>query len=239
MNLPPHAAAEYAKAVLAECSSTQRTDVWIAPALVALSKVCEIFSGSKIAAGAQNIHWAESGAYTGETSPVFLKDLGVTWALAGHSERRSIFGESSELVAKRVMGALAAGIIPILCIGETESERGSGQTESVLHEQLSPVLSQLSAENRKDLVIAYEPVWAIGTGKVATIAEIRDAHAYIKNTCLASGFTSPPPVLYGGSVNPSNYAEIISTDGVDGALVGGASLKIEQWRELLRISEEC
>jgi triosephosphate isomerase len=237
MNLAPKAAIEYAKTIRAACSSAKLTDVWVAPTLVALQGVSEVLAGSPIAAGAQNVHWADSGAFTGETSPSFLKELGVTWALAGHSERRHLFGESSALVAKRVVGALAFGITPVLCVGETESERMAGTTETVLKGQLEPVINDLVPESRGKLVIAYEPVWAIGTGKVATVGEIRDAHKFIKERCVEAGFDTAPMVLYGGSVNPGNYAEIVSTDGVDGALVGGASLKIEQWRELLRISE--
>ena len=239
MNLTPSASREYAQAVLAHCNSAKDTSVWVAPSVVALSAVAQVFSDSTVSTGSQNIHWAESGAFTGELAPASLKELGVTWALAGHSERRSLFAEDSNLVAKRVNGAATYGITPVLCVGETEQEREENRTSAVLASQLLPVLTTLPESSRGSLVIAYEPVWAIGTGKVATTAEVRDAHAYIKGYCLENGFTIAPPVLYGGSVNPSNYAEIVATEGVDGALVGGASLKIEQWLELLRISESA
>ncbi len=170
---------------------------------------------------AQNVHWADEGAFTGEISPTMLLALGVQGAIVGHSERRQFFGETDEGVAKRTQAALAHGLTVIACVGETEREREAGETEDVLRRQVSV----LDAHER--LVVAYEPVWAIGTGKTATPATAEEAHAFIKSLLDA-------PVLYGGSVKPDNAAELLAQPSVDGALVGGASLQIESFVQLCR-----
>ena len=165
---------------------------------------------------AQNVHWAEEGAFTGEISPRMLAELGVAGAIVGHSERRQYFGETDETVARRVTAALAEGMHVIACVGETESEREAGETEAVLRRQLSVL------EPDDSLVLAYEPVWAIGTGKTATPEMAQEAHALIKSLLDV-------PVLYGGSVKAENAAEILAQSAVDGALVGGASLDVESF----------
>jgi triosephosphate isomerase len=170
---------------------------------------------------AQNVHWADEGAFTGEISPAMLLDLGVQGAIVGHSERRQYFGETDEGVAKRTQAALAHGLTVIACVGETEQEREAGETEDVLRRQVSVL------EPHERLVVAYEPVWAIGTGKTATPAMAEAAHAFIKSLLDA-------PVLYGGSVKPENAAELLVQPSVDGALVGGASLQIESFVQLCR-----
>jgi triosephosphate isomerase len=170
---------------------------------------------------AQNVHWADEGAFTGEISPTMLLAPGVQGAIVGHSERRQFFGETDEGVAKRTQAALAHGLTVIACVGETEREREAGETEDVLRRQVSV----LDAHER--LVVAYEPVWAIGTGKTATPATAEEAHAFIKSLLDA-------PVLYGGSVKPDNAAELLAQPSVDGALVGGASLQIESFVQLCR-----
>jgi len=195
--------------------------------------------GSPIQVGAQNVHWATSGAFTGETAPAFATDLGLTFSLVGHSERRTLFGDTSEQVAQRMKSALTAGLIPVVCIGETDGERASGHTEEVISSQLAPVFAELSQSEATRVILAYEPVWAIGTGKVASEQEIRETHCYIKRLWTEQRYESPCAVLYGGSVNPQNFAGILAIDEVDGALVGGASIKIDQWLELIAIAERA
>jgi triosephosphate isomerase (TIM) len=169
---------------------------------------------------AQNVHWAEEGAYTGEISPPMLVELGVAGAIVGHSERRQYFGETDESVARRTAGALEHGLRVIACVGESLEERESGEMELVLRVQLDAIADAAGAHDR--LVVAYEPVWAIGTGRTATPEQVCDAHAFIKSLLDV-------PVLYGGSVKPDNAEELLSEEGVDGALVGGASLEVESF----------
>jgi triosephosphate isomerase len=172
---------------------------------------------------AQNVHWADEGAYTGEISPPLLLALGVRGSLVGHSERRHHFGESDEGVARRALGALAAGLEVIACVGETQEERDEGATETVLRIQVDAVRDACGAHER--LVIAYEPVWAIGTGRTATPETAQEAHALIKAQL-------DRPVLYGGSVKPENAAELLEQPDVDGALVGGASLDVDSFASI-------
>jgi triosephosphate isomerase len=215
-----------------------KTDVWVAPPAVSLgATVCEL-SNTPIKVGAQNVHWAEAGAFTGETSALFLTEMGVSFTLVGHSERRTYFGETDQHVAMRMQAALKAGLDVVVCIGETEQQRTTGSTDAVLRTQLGPVLSQLAPEHASKVILAYEPVWAIGTGRVASIAEIASAHAFIHAVWNEGRLPCTATILYGGSVNPQNFSEILAVDGVDGALVGGASIKLDQWLELIRISEE-
>jgi triosephosphate isomerase len=169
---------------------------------------------------AQNVHWAEDGAFTGEISAPMLLELGVSGAIVGHSERRQYFGETDETVARRTAGALEHGLRVIACVGESLEERESGQMELVLRVQVEAIGEAAGPHER--LVIAYEPVWAIGTGRTATPDQASEAHAYIKGLLDV-------PVLYGGSVKPDNADELLSQDGVDGALVGGASLEVESF----------
>lgn len=238
MNLSPAAASSYAGELRSALMQTKSTDVWVTPSTLALTVVADTLRGSPIQVGAQNSHWENSGAFTGETSLSALQEIGVTFVLAGHSERRVLFNESDALIAQRVKGALAAGMTSVLCVGENEGERVAEATNRVLEKQLSSVLQEVVGVDTKKLVIAYEPVWAIGTGKVATIAEIQAAHQYIQSVVASHGITEPVKVLYGGSVNPDNFGEIGAIPEVDGALVGGASLKLEQWMKLVSIAEE-
>ncbi len=237
MNLGPTQARAYATQLKESIKPLSKTDVWVAPATISAAAVAEELKGTSLQVGAQNVHWAESGAFTGETSPFFLKDLGATFSLTGHSERRQFFGETSETTAQRTQAALKAGLEVIVCIGETESERVSGKTERVLEEQLQPVLSGLSAETAAKVILAYEPVWAIGTGKVASIKDIQETHQHIQKVWASHNLPGTAVILYGGSVNPTNFAEILALKEVHGALVGGASIKLDQWLELIRIAE--
>jgi triosephosphate isomerase len=237
MNLGPKQGSSYARQLRESITMLSRTDVWVAPPFASLPIVASELKGSLISVGAQNVHWAESGAFTGETAPSFLTELGATFSLTGHSERRTYFGETSEQVARRTVAAINAGLTAIACIGETETERVAGTTEKVLEEQLTPILSSVDKQSTDKLVLAYEPVWAIGTGKVASLDDIRGAHQFIQKVWSAHNLPGTATILYGGSVTPSNFAEILALKEVHGALVGGASIKLEQWMELIRISE--
>jgi triosephosphate isomerase len=215
----PGAAAEFCVGLREE--ELEGVDVVVAPPFVSLAVAVQLLAGTEIAVAAQNVHWEEEGAYTGEISPAMLLELGVYGAIVGHSERRQYFGENDENVRKRAQGALAAGMFVIGCVGETEDERERGETESVLERQVS------AFEADDNLVLAYEPVWAIGTGKTATPETAQEAHAFIKSLLDV-------PVLYGGSVKPDNAAILLSQPDVDGALVGGASLELESFIEICR-----
>src|SRR5438477_2696823 len=194
-------------------------DLVVCPPFVSLAVAVQLLAGTEIAVAAQNVHWDAEGAYTGEVSAQMLLELGVYGAIVGHSERRQHFGETDDTVAKRVDAALQAGLFVIACIGETEAEREQGATEDVLRRQLAVL------EPDDNLVLAYEPVWAIGTGKTATPQLAQEAHAFIKSQLGA-------PVLYGGSVKPASAAELLSQRDVDGALVGGASLDVESFQAI-------
>jgi triosephosphate isomerase (TIM) len=215
----PGAAAEFCLGLREE--ELEGVDVVVAPPFVSLAVAVQLLAGTEIAVAAQNVHWDEEGAYTGEISPAMLLELGVYGAIVGHSERRQHFGEDDETAGKRARGALAAGMFVIGCVGETEEEREHGETESVLRRQVS------AFEADDNLVLAYEPVWAIGTGKTATPEIAQDAHAFIKSVLDV-------PVLYGGSVKPDNAAVLLSQPDVDGALVGGASLELESFTAICR-----
>jgi triosephosphate isomerase len=194
----------------------EEIDVAVCPPFTSLAVAVQILAGTDIAVAAQNVHWEPEGAFTGEVSAPMLRELGVYGAIVGHSERRQLFGETDEGVAKRTRAALDAGLSVIACVGETEAEREAGETDDVLRRQVSV----LEAED--NLVVAYEPVWAIGTGKTATPEIAQEAHAFIKGLLDV-------PVLYGGSVKPDNAAELLAQPDVDGALVGGASLDVESF----------
>lgn len=237
MNLAPSEAAKFAHSLRQELPALTRTKVWVTPPAISAAHVVRELEGSVVKVGAQNVHWATSGAFTGETSPAFATDLGLTFSLVGHSERRILFSETSEQVAQRMKAALGAGLIPVVCVGETETERTSGRTEEVIRDQLAPVFAQLSEKDAERVILAYEPVWAIGTGKVASEQEIRDTHAYIKQLWRDRQYSVPCTVLYGGSVSPQNFTGIIALSDVDGALVGGASIKLDQWLALVAIAE--
>jgi triosephosphate isomerase (TIM) len=190
--------------------------VAVCPPYVSLGAAVLALSGTEIAVAAQNVHWEETGAFTGEVSAAMLREVGVYGAIVGHSERRQYFGETDESVARRAAAALEAGLFVIACVGELEDERERGETESVLRRQVSVL------EAHENLVVAYEPVWAIGTGKTATPELAQEAHALVKSVVDV-------PVLYGGSVKPENAAELLAQPDVDGALVGGASLEVESF----------
>jgi triosephosphate isomerase (TIM) len=196
-------------------------DVAVCPPYTGLAAAVQALADTEIAVAAQNVHWEADGAYTGEISAPMLAELGVYGAIVGHSERRQYFGETNDAVARRARAALEAGLSVIACVGELEEERERGETEEVLRRQLA----RLDAHD--NLVVAYEPVWAIGTGKTATPDLAQEAHAFVKSLVDV-------PVLYGGSVKPENAAELLAQPDVDGALVGGASLEVDSFVAICR-----
>ncbi len=232
----PIEAVETARQLVAKTSEGVNVEVMIAPPFNALYPVAREINNSDISLGAQNLFWELEGAFTGEVSPSMLVASGCKFVIIGHSERRQFFHESDENVNKKVKAALAVGLTPILCIGETETERESDQTFSILENQLNLGLENLSADQIQPLVIAYEPVWAIGTGKAATAGMAQEVHGFIR-TLLSNKFGSPLAnsvrILYGGSVKSDNVSELMNQPDLDGALVGGASLDADSFSQLI------
>ncbi len=211
-------------------------EVVLCPPFTALTEVALLVAGTAVRLGAQNLHWEGSGAFTGEVSGAMLRAAGCSYAIVGHSERRRLFGESDEVVARKARAALAAGLAAIVCVGETLEERERGQTEAVVDRQLGTALLDLSADLVSRTVIAYEPVWAIGTGRNATPEQAQDAHRHIRRR-LAERFGAAGAatrILYGGSVTAANAASLLAGPDVDGALVGGASLEAESFAAICR-----
>ena len=199
----------------------------VCPPFPYLASVAKLVAGSKVALGAQNVSEHEAGAFTGETSPSMLKDVGCDYVIVGHSERRAIYGETSVQVAAKFQAALAAGLIPILCVGETLEEREAGTTERVIDEQLDAVLDTAGVESFTSAVIAYEPVWAIGTGMTATPEQAQDVHRHIRARLAGQNadLAEKVQILYGGSMKGENAPGLLSMPDIDGGLIGGASLK--------------
>jgi triosephosphate isomerase (TIM) len=212
MHKGPEETAAFCRALRDQLEWVDGVDVAVCPPFVSLSAAVQALAGTDIAVAAQNVHWEVEGAFTGEISAPMLFELGVYGAIVGHSERRQLFGETDEGVARRAAAALEAGLWVIACVGEIEAERDAGETENVLRRQVAPL------EAHEQLVIAYEPVWAIGTGKTATPEQAQDAQGFLRGLIDV-------PILYGGSVKPENAAELLAKPDVDGALVGGASLE--------------
>ena len=214
-----------------------RDEIALFPSVTSLANVVAGVAGSNVAAGLQNMHFAEEGAYTGETSAAMLMAVGATHTLIGHSERRQYFAETDEIVNKKLHTALKHGIIPVVCIGEVLAEREAGLTASVLLTQLKGALHGVSAAAAHTLVIAYEPVWAIGTGKTATPEMAVEAHMIIRAelaNILGSHVAKATRILYGGSVKPDNATALLGEEEIDGALVGGASLKPESFAAIVK-----
>ncbi|MFC2821239.1 MAG: triose-phosphate isomerase [Spirochaetales bacterium] len=235
MNLVPSEAAKYA-AELAKAAKNAKVKVMIAPTAVCLPAVTEAVRGSNIIVAAQNVNDHEKGAYTGEISCAMLKDIGVKTVILGHSERRQYYGETNEFINKKVIFALANGMDIDLCVGETLEERESGKLEKIISDQINIGLNGVAAEQMEHVTIAYEPVWAIGTGKTATPADANSAHEFIR-ALIARKFgkdvAEKQIIQYGGSVKPSNVKELMACEHIDGALVGGASLTLEQFLPII------
>ncbi len=228
MNLDRAAALALVDEVVAGAKKFDRVDVVLCPPFVYLSAVAAKIANSSLALGAQDMSDQANGAFTGEISAAMLLDVGCRYVILGHSERRQLFGETDEIVNRKTKAALAAGLTPIVCVGELLDQRESGQTAAVIARQFAGSLAGLSAEQMEKLVIAYEPVWAIGTGKVATPAQAQEVHSDLRKliaTHYNAAIAQRVRIQYGGSVKPSNAAELLSEPDIDGALVGGASLK--------------
>lgn len=216
--------------------ASSRAEVVICPPFTALERVGNLLPGSNLVLGAQNVYWESEGAFTGEIAPSMLRDLMVTYAIVGHSERRQFFGELDDTVGRRAAAALAGGLRAIVCVGERLDEREAGRTEEVVLRQARAALAPLDASGADKVVLAYEPVWAIGTGKVATPDQAQDVHALLRKF-LAERFgadaASRIRIQYGGSVKPENAAELMAKPDIDGALVGGASLKADSFAAIV------
>ncbi|MFP3982324.1 MAG: triose-phosphate isomerase [Desulfurivibrionaceae bacterium] len=211
-------------------------DVMLAPPFTHLTTVAFCISGSPLLLAGQNVCWEESGAYTGEISPPMLKETGCRMAIVGHSERRQLFGEDNAMINKRLKGALAHGLIPILCVGETLEEREGGTTFKVLKKQIREGLREAEPASGEEIVLAYEPVWAIGTGRTATVEQAGEVHTFIRKLLAEiyeKNIADKIRILYGGSVKPDNINELMSFEEIDGALVGGASLKSETFNRII------
>ena len=218
----PQETREFCARLRARLHGFSGVDVIVCPPYASLHDAVGMLAPTEIAVFAQNAHWAKEGPYTGEVSPWMLRELGVGGTLVAHSERRQLFGETDESAALRIEGSLDAGLNVIACVGETEAERDAGETEAIVTRHVEAIRTVVEDDNLERLAIAYEPVWAIGTGRTATPEQAEEAHELIKSLLDV-------PVLYGGSVKPDNAAELLSEPNVDGALVGGASLDVESF----------
>ncbi len=233
-------ALELAREIVQVTGDCTDVEIIVAPSFTVLGKVSEALSGSRIAVAGQDCFWREEGAFTGEVSPGMLVDAGCTHVIIGHSERRQHFGETDETVNRKIKAALIAGLSVIACIGETLEERESGETLSVIERQVRGGLQDICAGDLRNVVVAYEPVWAIGTGRTATDDQAQEVHSFIRS--LISRLYSPLEsqairILYGGSVKPENIGGLMSCPDIDGALVGGASLSASSFSSIIRNSK--
>jgi triosephosphate isomerase len=229
-------AVEAAGSLKALVESATNVEVMIAPTFTALNQVAQTLQDSAIALGAQNLHWEQQGAFTGEISAQMLVDAGCSHVIIGHSERRQLFGETDASVNRKIRAALSEGLLPVFCIGESEAEREAGKTFSILDKQVRDGLNDFAFSDLNGLIVAYEPVWAIGTGKTATREQAQAAHEFIRSlleTLFGKQFADAVRILYGGSVKPDNIRALMEMPDVDGALVGGASLDPETFSKLV------
>jgi len=239
MNADSHSSVQLVKDIAGQCQDVcgQKVNVAVIPPFVYIPAVVKVLDTAGIAVGAQDVYYESSGAFTGEISAAMLKDVGCIYALCGHSERRHVIGETDELINKKVIAAITGGLLPILCVGELLEQRQAEQTSQVVTEQIKRGLASLSTEKVSAVTIAYEPVWAIGTGLTATPQQAQQVHALIRgllgemyNNELADEIR----ILYGGSVKPDNSAELMAQDDIDGLLVGGASLKADAFLAIIK-----
>jgi len=230
-------AAQTASQLVRSVGEVTDVDLMIAPNFIALGAVYAAIKNSRVALGAQNLYWEDEGAYTGEISAPMLKSIGCRYCIIGHSERRQYFGETDETVNKKIRAAIKAGLQPVFCVGETEKEREAEQTLSILDKQVKKGLEGLVPEQLDLLVIAYEPVWAIGTGKTATDDQAQEVHHFIRSLVKSNfgqAFSDSVRILYGGSVKPDNIVSLMAMPDIDGALVGGASLSAESFSKIIK-----
>jgi triosephosphate isomerase len=224
---------EFANSILEKNINMNNVDVFIAPPFTSILKAKEAFANSNISIGAQNMFWEEQGAFTGEVSPKFLKEIGVDWVIIGHSERRAIFKESDEWVRKKLDAALHFALKVVICIGETEEEREAGREKEVVKRQLKGATQDLEFDTSM-IVVAYEPIWAIGTGKTAEPSDAEEMHGFIRESLGKKG--EEIRIIYGGSVKVHNAEDLLKQKNIDGALIGGASLDAESFSEIINIA---
>jgi triosephosphate isomerase len=232
--------AEFVRALVERIGELEDRDVMVAPPFTGLYEAVKAAEGTAVSVAAQDVFWEWEGAYTGEVSATMLAALGVKAAIIGHSERRRYFGETDESVAKKVWAALERGVLPIMCVGETEDEREAGLTEEVLGRQVPAGLASVRSEDCGSVAIAYEPVWAIGTGRTATPEVAREAIAHVRrqvDEALGAKAAGKVRILYGGSVGPNNLDELMAQPGIDGVLVGGASLDLGSFVRIVQFEE--
>ena len=236
MHKTVHDAVAFVKEFRKLVQDVHDVEVIVAPPFTALHAVAEAAHASNIGVAGQNLHWEREGAFTGEVSAAMVKEAGAEYVIVGHSERRRLFGDTDETVNRRVLAAVAAHLTPIFCIGETLEERDRGETMAILDRQIKAGLDGLTADQIAALVVAYEPVWAIGTGRNATAAQAGDAHAHIRGRLrqwFGGNAAEQCHIIYGGSVKPDNIRELTSLADVDGALVGGASLEVRSFHQIV------
>ncbi|HUT71894.1 MAG TPA: triose-phosphate isomerase [Desulfatiglandales bacterium] len=243
MNLSLGEARELLSAIKEAHIDFGMVDVLVAPPFTTLPLACELLDGTSVFVAGQNMHWEKKGAFTGEISPLMLKEIGCSHVILGHSERRALFFETSELINKKALTAREAGLVPIICIGETLEEREEKRTFAIIETQLNESLKPfLKKRNRgENLILAYEPVWAIGTGKTATPVQAQEVHSYIRDWLVKNldpGMGDDLRILYGGSVKPDNITELMAQPDIDGALIGGASLKADSFLSIVRYDDK-
>jgi len=242
MNKTVREAQEYTAGLLPRASDAKEVDVAICVPFTSLHEVGRLAENSAVIVGAQNFYYEDSGAYTGEVSAPMLLDVGARAVIVGHSERREVFGETDEMVARKAKRAVEADILPIVCVGETKEERDAGRMWEKVSGQVRQVVDELDDAGGESVVFAYEPIWAIGTGDTATPEDAQDAIGRIRDLLgetKGDGFAGSVRILYGGSVKPENAAEIMAQEDVDGALVGGASLEVESFVELVGAAQNA
>lgn len=239
MNKTVAEAVDMVKALKTAVADVKDVEILVCPTFTSLYAVNNEIKGSNINLGAQNLFWEAKGAFTGEISPAMVKDCGCSYVIIGHSERRQYFGETDETVNKRAKAAFASGLIPVVCVGETLDEREKNVTFKVIETQIRGGMANLSAEEASTVVIAYEPVWAIGTGKTATPEQAQEVHAFIRKLYkeIYNDAADKVRILYGGSVNPKNVSELMKQPDIDGGLVGGASLEADSFAQLVKYSK--
>ncbi|MHC4123602.1 MAG: triose-phosphate isomerase [Planctomycetota bacterium] len=242
MNTDSHSSAELAEGVARGCVDIAgfSVDVAVIPPFVYIPAIVNVLSTAHIAVGAQDVYYEQKGAFTGEISTAMLKDVGCTYVLCGHSERRHVIGETDEMINKKVSAAINGGLLPILCVGELIEQRKAGQTADVVSQQVKKGLAGLNAEKAGAVTLAYEPVWAIGTGLTATPQQAQEAHAMIRQLLAEiydNKLADEIRIQYGGSVKPDNAVELMAQPDVDGSLVGGASLKVDDFVAIIKAAE--